>query len=355
MSGPLSEYSDYIPSDLFQALVAQNIATLPALIFASPTILFHRLPTGCTTLRELTGVISHLTKLASAEGVTGEELANAQDRVVSGEVVTGVETLDALVGGGFGGPKNGKVIEVAGDSGTGKTALALHIVLRHLSTHADSATLWMDTTGELSPERLSILLPSYSGSGVPTLLNRLHVSHAFNISAAYTLLENLHAVLMTAGDAGSPPSPRIIIIDTVTSLLGPLLNAMSSEGHAIMTDFMRTLRILAQDYGLSVLVLNNGTQCIPHNPASVFASTTRKPALGPSFAFLTDATLWLARSPSHVSTTSGRQHRSHPDTAGPGGYREEGGLRVAEVFRSRISRSQAWCPFRINGGVVTDV
>ena len=68
----------------------------------------------------------------------------------------------------------------------------------------------------------------------------------------------------------------------------------------------------------------------------MLTTVTRKPALGPSFTFLTDATLWLARPPaSEPGDTSIISH----DTANQGETSEKsaGDLRVAEVLRSRIS------------------
>lgn len=70
-----------------------------------------------------------------------------------------------------------------------------------------------------------------------------------------------------------------------------------------------------QEAARNTQVVNTSTKCTPHNPDSVFASTDRKPALGPSFTFLTDTTLWLAKR----------------------GSAEDGSAtHVAEVFRSRL-------------------
>ena len=44
------------------------------------------------------------------------------------------------------------------------------------------------------------------------------------------------------------------MVDAITPLLGPLLSAVSAQGHAIMDGLMRELRALAQKYFLSVLV-----------------------------------------------------------------------------------------------------
>lgn len=51
-------------------------------------------------------------------------------------------------------------------------------------------------------------------------------------------------------------SPRItcIVVDTITPVLGPLLSAVSAQGHAIMDGLMREFRALAQKHSLSVLV-----------------------------------------------------------------------------------------------------
>jgi RAD51-like protein 3 len=47
---------------------------------------------------------------------------------------------------------------------------------------------------------------------------------------------------------------RIIVIDSITPLLGPMLSAVSSQGHAIMTTFMRQLRALSQAFELCIFV-----------------------------------------------------------------------------------------------------
>jgi len=41
-------------------------------------------------------------------------------------------------------------------------------------------------------------------------------------------------------------------------------------------------------------VVNNVVSAKPSNPGSAFATTVHKPALGPSFTYLTDVTIWLS-------------------------------------------------------------
>lgn len=138
--------------------------------------------------------------------------------------------------------------------------------------------------------------------------------------------------------ANTLPSPRVrlVIIDSVTSLLAPSLSAVSSHGHAIMTTFMQHLRSMARSYYLAFLVsistshvasfnsleIVNNTSGSPPNPLSAFALAIRKPALGPSFMFLTDCTIWLAR---HEDTAT------DADAGSP--------IHVAEIIRSRSTVS----------------
>ena len=52
------------------------------------------------------------------------------------------------------------------------------------------------------------------------------------------------------------------------------------------------------------------------NPASAFSGTTAKPSLGPTFSYLVDAILWLAKANQVLLT-------------------DKGDLYVAEIFKSR--------------------
>ena len=118
-----------------------------------------------------------------------------------------------------------------------------------------------------------------------------------------------------------------------------------------MTTFMRQLRAFADSFDLTVLVsflhcsdfvffrvpmsralrsiqvINSTTRVAPRrpdatNPEAVF-ETTRKPALGPSFTFTADATLWLSRRATQNDFEEGEE--------------DAGITYVAEVFRSRIT------------------
>ncbi|KAI0300774.1 P-loop containing nucleoside triphosphate hydrolase protein [Russula brevipes] len=316
----LSTFTPPLPETLVANLSALNIRTVPDLIFVPPAELLRKLPTGSITFPELTHHIAHVRSAFAGAAATGDQLIGeleARSRLPS--VRSALPALDALVGDSFGGASGGRVIEISGASASGKTALALHIVLHHLESDPTDAALWLDTTGNLAPARLATLASRshHEPAAHAELLTRLNIASAFDTATAARSIEALD----TEFDASSQPESRprrfrIVVLDTVTALLGPQLSGISSQGHAEMTMFMRLLRTAAQEHGLCILVLNDATGA-------------GRPALGASFTFMSDATLWLTRS-------SGQDRE----------------LRTAEVLRSRISATGSRCAFRIRHGKV---
>ena len=69
--------------------------------------------------------------------------------------------------------------------------------------------------------------------------------------------------------------------------------------------------VCSQTTNTSTSILGGGS-----NPASSFIGTTSKPSLGPTFSYLVDGTLWLAKAKQVLDTD-----------------REE--LYIAEIFKSR--------------------
>ncbi|KAI9567346.1 P-loop containing nucleoside triphosphate hydrolase protein [Boletus coccyginus] len=331
-----------IPSDLVAVLEACGIRTDADILFSgTPIDILQRLPPGVISLADLKPYIALVAESASARGISGDELyteelqrRHAHDM----DITCGVEELDALVNG-FGG---GRVLEISGDRGSGKTLLVSQVALRLLAAYKEASVLWMDTTGDFSAERTGRIAQELFGEGSSTVLERIQVSLVLDIETARALLEDLESSL----SASTLPSPRVrlVIIDSVTSLLAPSLSAVSSHGHAIMTTFMQHLRSMARSYYLAFLVsvytshmassnsleVVNNTAGSPQNPLS----TTRKPALGPSFTFLTDCTIWLARQDTATNADAGSS------------------IHVAEILRSRSTRSRTWCTFKIQNGVL---
>ncbi|KAL0956865.1 hypothetical protein HGRIS_002973 [Hohenbuehelia grisea] len=320
-----------IPPELVRSLDLIGCKTATDILFSTPADLYRRLPPGTLTYSDFQRHIRHITAASSASGTSGNDLLRAEESnsTIQSPISTGNGVLDALLDGFRG----AHTLEVSGDKGSGKTGFALLVVLRHLSNFPESFALWIDATGDFSAERATQLLDSCAGSQAEceTVLDRLQVSLAFDLDSAYEALDSARVALE------SSTAIQYIVIDTITNLLSPLLSATSSQGHATMTHFMRQLRELAHEFGITILVLNNATRSTPNNPHTVFESE-KKPALGPSFPFLTDATLWLWCPPG--------SHFSEDDES------SEETVHVAEILRSKTTQSKVWCTFRSKNGMI---
>ncbi|OJA11134.1 hypothetical protein AZE42_02359 [Rhizopogon vesiculosus] len=301
------------------------------LFFGSSLDIIKKLPLGTVTLSDLEKFTQLIAERVSAPGHRGDEILaeiSGQNERHS-QVSCGVRELDDLVGG-FGGSR---VIEISGEKGSGKTALALQTVIQRLVADVNSSALWIDTSGDFSAEKTVQLVRHFDVAMSENVLERLQVSLCFNIEAVRDILESLRISLSSLRNVG--PTVRCIVIDSVTPLLLPSLSAVSSQGHAMMSTFMRQLRELAQTFGLTIIVINGTSAAAPFNPSSAFESTIRKPALGPSFTFMTDCTLWL------------RKTQDVLDSEG------EFPVHIAEVFRSRTTRSKTWCTFKISRDILS--
>ncbi|KAG1872111.1 P-loop containing nucleoside triphosphate hydrolase protein [Suillus tomentosus] len=322
-----------IPAELVAALDHScGIRTdTDLLFFGSSLDIIKRLPLGTVTLSDLQKFTELVAEQASVPGYRGDEILAGTARTYEKhpQVSCGVKELDELVGG-FGGSR---VFEISGAKGSGKTALALQVVIQHLLCDADSCALWIDTSGDFSAEKTAQLVRHFDVAVSDKVLERLQVSLGFNIEAVHDVLEALRISLSSSRTVG--PTVQWIVLDSITPLLLPSLSAVSSQGHAMMTTFMRQLRELARTFGITIMVINGTSAAAPFNQSSAFASTIRKPALGPSFTFMTDCTLWLSKM------------KDIPDPESPFS------VHVAEVFRSRVTRSKTWCTFQIRYGVLS--
>ncbi|KAI0697970.1 P-loop containing nucleoside triphosphate hydrolase protein [Cytidiella melzeri] len=325
-----------LPERLVAALENCGIRTDTDLLFNSGTAMqiYEKLPPEIVTLAQLERYISDVAGLASAPILDGVDVLNQEEQCRAAFVPfsTGVPQLDELING-----RNGpKVLEVSGDHGTGKTLLALQVVMRQLSTHADHAALWIDTTGDFSVDRIHLISAAYDKMpSAHSAAERLQLSLAFDVNTVQEVLESLRTSYSLSGST----KIRCLVIDSITTLFRPVLSVVSSQGHAMMASFMQQLRSFAEAYSLIILVLNSTSSAAPQNPNSAFVTTTRKPALGPSFTCMTDATLWLSKA-TGISAVE------------PHGDGESNNIYAAEILRSKYTPSKTWCSYKVFKGIL---
>ncbi|XP_039741901.1 DNA repair protein RAD51 homolog 4 isoform X3 [Pteropus medius] len=151
---------------------------------------------------------------------------------------TGIGSLDKLLDAGL---YTGEVTEIAGGPGSGKTQAGA--------------------------------------------LQRIHVVHAFDIFRMLDVLQDLRGTVTQQVNLSSG-TVKVVVVDSVTAVVSPLLGGQQREGLALMMQLAQELKTLAQDLGVAVLVTNHMTR---DRDSGKF-----KPALGRSWSFVPSTRIVLA-------------------------------------------------------------
>ena len=117
-----------------------------------------------------------------------------------GMIRTGLEKLDQILGGGL---KRSTITDIFGASGTGKTQLALQIILNSMSEN--SKVFYQDTTGNFRPERL-VEMAKYKEMSAD-FLDKITVGRITNVMEQQNSLDKIQESDFS-----------LIIIDNVTDL-----------------------------------------------------------------------------------------------------------------------------------------
>ena len=117
----LSNLIPSIPADLVACLDMIGIRTETDLLFSAPTFdIFKRLPRSTISLQELIDYTDIVAELCAAPAVSGYDLLSLENKWQRNAVVFTSENqeLDDFLFG----LEGGRVIEISGDRGTGKSA-----------------------------------------------------------------------------------------------------------------------------------------------------------------------------------------------------------------------------------------
>ncbi|XP_010085771.1 PREDICTED: DNA repair protein RAD51 homolog 4, partial [Pterocles gutturalis] len=188
---------------------------------------------------------------------------------------TGSPSLDQLLDSGL---YTGEVTELMGAPGSGKTQVCLGIAAS-VSLGLKQHILFLDSTGGFTASRLFQMLRSQAEDEEEQLeaLQRTQVVRAFDIFAMLRALQELRDRL-SQQDVSSVGPLKVVVIDSVSAVVYPLLGGRQSEGLAIMMQLARELKALAREFSLAVVVTNQVTRDSSTSPL--------KPALGRSWSFV---------------------------------------------------------------------
>ncbi|NXW01984.1 RA51D protein, partial [Fregetta grallaria] len=187
---------------------------------------------------------------------------------------TGSPSLDQLLDSGL---YTGEVTELMGAPGSGKTQVCLGIAAS-VSLGLKQHVLFLDSTAGFTASRVYQMLQARAeDEEEQAALQRIQVVRVFNIYEMLSALQELRNRLSQQVVSSMGPL-KIVVIDSVSAVIYPLLGGKQSEGLAIMMQLARELKTLAREFSLAVVVTNQVTRDSSTGPL--------KPALGRSWSFV---------------------------------------------------------------------
>ncbi|KAF7805510.1 DNA repair protein RAD51-like protein 4 isoform X2 [Senna tora] len=203
---------------------------------------------------------------------------------------TGCQGIDALLGGGL---REGQLTELVGPSSSGKTQVCLKSASTVAKMHM-SSVVYLDTGNSFSPQRIAHFVGQSSGSvfnnqtdrgPLQKVLDSIICYSVFDIFQMFDVLHQLE-INLRSEMLKSDHQVRLLIVDSISSLITPILGGSGPQGHALMISAGFLLKKLAHEQNLAVLVTN-------HMVGG--DSGTSKPALGESWKSVPHIRLLLSR------------------------------------------------------------
>ncbi|KAM9597675.1 DNA repair protein RAD51 homolog 4 [Trichechus inunguis] len=196
---------------------------------------------------------------------------------------TGIGRLDKLLDTGL---YTGEVTEIVGSPGSGKTQVCL-CVAANVAHSLQQNVLYIDSSGGLTASRLLQLLQARTQDEEEQAgaLQRIQVVHAFDVFRMLDVLQDLRGTVAQQVISSSG-TVKVVVVDSVTAVVSPLLGGQQREGLALMMQLARELKTLARELSVAVVVTNHVTRDRD--------SGRLKPALGRSWSFVPSTRILLS-------------------------------------------------------------
>uniref|UniRef100_A0A2K5D7J1 DNA repair protein RAD51 homolog 4 n=1 Tax=Aotus nancymaae TaxID=37293 RepID=A0A2K5D7J1_AOTNA len=137
--------------------------------------------------------------------------------------------LDKLLDAGL---YTGEVTEIVGGPGSGKTQVCL-CVAANVAHGLQQNVLYIDSSGGLTASRLLQLLQAKTQDEEEQAeaLQRIQVVYAFDIFQMLDVLQELRGTVVQQV-TGSSGTVKVVVVDSVTAVVSPLLGGQQREGEA---------------------------------------------------------------------------------------------------------------------------
>uniref|UniRef100_A0A9I9D685 RecA family profile 1 domain-containing protein n=1 Tax=Cucumis melo TaxID=3656 RepID=A0A9I9D685_CUCME len=196
----------------------------------------------------------------------------------------GFERVDVLLGGGL---REGQLTEIVGPSSSGKTQVCLRAA-SNVAKNYNAEVFYVDTGNSFSPQRISGFVNWKPGTALDwQVMSSISCHSVFDIFALFDVLHRLEFNLRSQVHSNIMHlRVQFLIIDSISSLITPILGGSSSQGHALMISAGTLLKKIAHEHNIAVLVTN-------HTVGG--DRGTSKPALGESWKSVPHVRLQLSR------------------------------------------------------------
>ncbi|CAN1230765.1 DNA repair protein RAD51 homolog 4 [Linum grandiflorum] len=218
---------------------------------------------------------------------------------------TGLVGLDSFLHGGL---RVGQLTELVGQSSSGKTQFCLRFAASVAKINRRSSVVYIDTGNSFSSRRIEQFVRDERTDIVQRAMSRILCHSVFDI---FSLFDTLHQFELKLRSQESKEeeedcmATRLLIIDSISSLITPILGGTSSQGRALMTSLGFLLKKLAHEHNIAVLVTNH--------MVGAGEGGSLKPALGESWKSIPHVRLMLSRS--HGSNSCKFSTLKHPSMA----------------------------------------
>ncbi|CAN1329395.1 DNA repair protein RAD51 homolog 4 [Linum perenne] len=247
-------------------------------------------------------VLSIVDALHHQPWLDGEEMlrdALNNKRVLS----TGLLGLDSFLNGGL---RIGQLTELVGQSSSGKTQFCLRIA-SSVAKMDKSNVVYIDTGNSFSSKLIEqFVRESDRISVVQRVMSRILCHSVFDVFLLFDVLHQLD-IRLKSRESREDREVRLLVIDSISSLITPVLGGSSSQGHGLMASLGVLLKKLAHEYNIAILVTN-------HMVGGEGGSL--KPALGESWKSIPHVRLLLSRD--HRTNACNISTLKHPSLASGG-------------------------------------
>lgn len=291
------------------------------------------------------------------------------------KISSGATALDAALDGGF---DVGSITCITSEPDHGVNDVVHGLLVSHLLSASNASATVIDSSHSFDLRRLfkAVEASSKDRDEAIKVLDRLKIMKVFDYvgvteamselreleeQRARPLLPAMKVPKATIPDSQGDdeeevldsPSPSkalpedeaqgtsLLIIDSVSHVVAPLIKNNYAQGQALLSSLMRSLGHLTRMQSLCTVVLSTALTSKPspgEETLSLFRSCTIRPLLGSGLGYLLDVHMYLHRLPSRSTQPQAGNMGQHKTSASL--------VNVLEIVRDRFAgRVGRWAPF----------